>query len=136
MSAKGIKVIYDGECPLCQGFIRRMRLERSCGPIELIDARTERALASELMSRGMSLDDGIVACLEDKCVHGDEAMTRLALLSTRRDSFNRLMHWTFSRPKLARLIYPLMRAGRGGLLWLLRRERISTWLARAQAENC
>ncbi|UNP29185.1 DCC1-like thiol-disulfide oxidoreductase family protein [Lysobacter gummosus] len=123
--SKGIRVIYDGECPLCQSFVRRMRLERSCGPIELIDARTDLALVSELKARGMSLDDGIVACIQDECVHADEALTRLALLSTRRDSFNRLMHWTFSRPKLARLIYPLMRVGRSSLLWLMRRERIS-----------
>ncbi|MGO1000793.1 DCC1-like thiol-disulfide oxidoreductase family protein [Lysobacter sp. CA196] len=123
--SKGIRVIYDGKCPLCQSFVQRVRLERSCGPIELIDARTDLALVSELKARGMSLDDGIVACIEDECVHADEALTRLALLSTRRDSFNRLMHWTFSRPKVARLIYPLMRVGRSGLLWLLRRERIS-----------
>jgi predicted DCC family thiol-disulfide oxidoreductase YuxK len=134
--SKGIKVIYDGECPLCQGFVRRMRLERSCGRIELIDARTDPALAFEFAVRGMSLDDGIVACLEDECVHAHEAMTLLAMLSTRRDSFNRLMHWIFSRPTLARRIYSLMRGGRSGLLWLLRRERISTWLARVRAENC
>lgn len=123
--SKGIRVICDGECPLCQSFVRRVRLERSCGPIELINARTELALVFELTARGMSLDDGIVACIEDECLQADEALIRLALLNTRRDSFNRLMRWTFSRPKLARLTYPLMRVGRSGLLWLLRRERIS-----------
>lgn len=123
--AKGVRIIYDGECPLCQRFVLRVRLERSCGPIELIDARTDPALVSELNALGMSLDDGLVACIEDDCVHAEEVLTRLTLLSTRRDSFNRLMYWTFSHPKLARLIYPLMRAGRNGLLWLLRRERIS-----------
>ncbi len=96
--ASGNRIVYDGDCPLCTSFVQRLRLMRSAGPIELIDARDRPDLARQLQEQGMSLDQGIVLCVGSECVHADAAMTRLALLSTRSDLFNRLVYWIFRGP--------------------------------------
>lgn len=135
MIASGNRIVYDGDCPLCTSFVQRLRLMRSAGPIELIDARDRPDLARQLQEQGMSLDQGIVLCVGSECVHADAAMTRLALLSTRSDLFNRLVYWIFSRPRWARSVYPVLRVGRNLLLRIRGRERLSSWIARERKQG-
>jgi hypothetical protein len=48
----------------------------------------------------------------------------LALLSTSSGSFNRINALVFSRPRLARVLYPVLRAGRNLLLRILHRSKL------------
>src|SRR5262245_26139808 len=119
-------LVYDGECPFCTGFAKRIRIESALGPLRLVNAREGGELVDDLRRRGFDLDAGMVLIIGDEYFHGDEALHRLALMSTRYGWFNRLNAWLFSNRTLSHFAYPLLRAGRNAGLRLLGRERISS----------
>ena len=118
-------LVYDGDCPFCSGFVKRLRIEAALGPLTLINARDGGEIVDDLRRRGYDLDEGMVLVLGDRRFHGDEALHRLALMSTPYGWFNRANAWLFSNRTLSRLSYPLLRAGRNAVLRLLGRSRIS-----------
>jgi len=124
-TAQDPTLVYDGECPFCSGFAKRLRIESALGSLRLVNAREGGALVEDLRRRGFDLDGGMVLMLGDEYFHGDEALHRLALMSTRYDWFNRLNAWLFSNRTLSRCAYPLLRAGRNAVLRLLGRRSIS-----------
>ena len=117
-------LVYDGECPFCNAFVKRLRIEESLGELELVDAREQPDVVASLRERGLDVDEGMVLTLDGRSYHGDEALQRLALMSTRFGIFNRVNAWAFSNPTISRLAYPVLRAGRNLALRLLRRGRI------------
>jgi len=123
-SRTGPVILYDGECPLCATYVRMTRLRASAGPVRLIDARSDAPEVAEARAAGLDLDRGMIVKLDGRLYHGDAAMTALALLTTPSGVFNRLMRAFFRRPALARMLYPLMVAGRKLTLRLLGRRPI------------
>lgn len=119
-------ILYDGDCPFCSAYVRYTRLREAVGPVALIDARQGGPEAARAMRLGYDLDEGMLLHLDGTDYHGAECLNRLALLSTGSGAFNRLAAWAFRRPGLARLAYPVLRAGRGVVLRLLGRARIGT----------
>ena len=118
-------LVYDGDCPFCSGFVKRLRVDQAAGRLELVNAREGGEIVEDVQRRGYDLDGGMVLILGDRYYHGDEALHRLALMSTRYGWFNRANAWLFSNPVLARAAYPLLRAGRNAVLRLLGRAPIS-----------
>jgi predicted DCC family thiol-disulfide oxidoreductase YuxK len=117
----GITIIYDGACPLCSAYVRRLRLTDAAGTITLVNARDHPALVATLRSAGQALDDGMVVQLGDQQYHGAAAVHVLALMTSPAGWFNRVNYLLFRRRGLARLLYPPLVIGRRVLLWLLRR---------------
>lgn len=105
-------ILHDGACPLCRFYVRRLRLERAAGPVEIVDARSGDPRVAELAAAGYDLDAGMVAVIDGRILHGDEAVHGLALLSTPVDAFNRLNRRILARPALARALYPAFRGAR------------------------
>lgn len=118
----GNYLIYDGECPFCSRFVRMQRLRETVGPIRLIDARSDAPEVADARARGFRIDDGMVLRLDGAFHHGDDCLNRLALLSSRSGAFNRVNHWMFRSPRIARVAYPLLRSGRALTLRLMGRE--------------
>ena len=118
------KVIYDGDCPLCAGYVQLSRLRDAGDGVLLIDARQEPREVERLRRLGISLDEGIVLEIGDELYHGTEAMQRLALMTSRAGLFNRMNHWWFRNRTRSRLAYPLLRSGRNLTLALIGRPRI------------
>jgi hypothetical protein len=56
---------------------------------------------------------------------GADCMNRLALMSTRSTTFNRLQAAIFRHPRLSARLYPLLRACRNVVLRLLGRRKIA-----------
>ena len=54
----------------------------------------------------------------------EEAMHRIALMSSRSDSFNRLSYRLFKSRRLSRFLYPVLRAIRNGTLKVLGRRKM------------
>lgn len=75
-------------------------------------------------ARHLDLDEGMVLLLHDQCYHGADCLNALALLSSRVGWFNRLNHALFRHPRLARVAYPALRAGRNVILRILGRRPI------------
>jgi predicted DCC family thiol-disulfide oxidoreductase YuxK len=119
-------LVYDGDCPFCSGFVKRLRIDRAAGKLDLVNAREGGEIVEDVRRRGYDLDGGMVLILGDEYYHGDEALHRLALMSTRYGWFNRANAWLFSNPSMARFAYPLLRAGRNVALRLLGRSPISS----------
>ena len=121
----GIDIVYDGECPFCSAYVRMTRLRDNVGAVRLIDARSDDPLAVGLRQSGLDLDRGMVVRLDGQIHHGDAAMVLLSSLSTESGAFNRLMRALFRSPGRARVLYPVLVAGRNATLRLLGRRKIA-----------
>jgi predicted DCC family thiol-disulfide oxidoreductase YuxK len=117
-------IVYDGACPFCRRYIRLLRLKQAVGPVELIDARGAPAAVGVLRKAGCDLNEGMVFLHGGGVYFGEEAMHRLALLTTPSDAFNRITAWVFARPALGRAVYPAFKLARRAALALLRRPPV------------
>ncbi len=119
-----IRIIYDGECPVCKTYVAHMRLKKNYGVVELVNARDDELIARHFRDKGMSLDEGMVVKLDDSEFYGADAVNVLAMLSSDSGVFNRFNALVFSNATVCKLLYPLMRTGRNILLRLLRKSKI------------
>lgn len=118
-------VYYDGECPFCSRYMQLYRLRQGDNELALINVRNDAAKLAEFNDIGLDIDNGMVVQLDGTSYTGAQAMEILALLSSPSDRFNRVNRWVFSRPRLARFLYPILVAGRNLTLRLLRRDKIN-----------
>lgn len=108
-------VVFDGECPLCRGFVER--LEPAAGQsFEYVDARSDAPIVDELKARGVDLDGGMVLRLDGNDYQGDRAVQMLAVLAKARGPLQRWMRWWLRSPRRAGASYPLLKAVRRALL--------------------
>ena len=117
---------YDGDCPFCNRYVKYMRLRDSVGPLDLVNARDGGPRVEEILRAGLDLDEGMVLKLGDRYYHGADCIHALALLSGEADWFNRINAVIFRSPRLSGALYPVLRAGRNTVLWMLGRSRISS----------
>jgi predicted DCC family thiol-disulfide oxidoreductase YuxK len=121
LPGRGVAVVYDGDCPLCAAYIRRLRLVAAAGEVHLFDARRHPDLRRSLAGEGLDPDRGMVVAVDGVRYHGARAMHVLAMLSGGSGVLNRLGYRLFRSATLARLLYPVLAAGRRALLALLGR---------------
>jgi predicted DCC family thiol-disulfide oxidoreductase YuxK len=119
-------LIYDGECPVCSAYVTYVRFRESVGRVQLVNARSAREWFDRVQAQGLDLDEGMVLVYGGRFYHGADCIHMLALLSTPSGVFNRLNAAIFRRPRLARWLYPVLRAGRNMLLRILGRSRINS----------
>ena len=119
-----LALIYDGECPVCTAYSCSVGVEEGKG-LRRINARdADNKLVREAKEAGLDLDDGMVVVHQGKLYHGADALNIMARLAPDRGLGNRINKLLFGNPTLARLSYPILRAGRNGLLRLLGRKKI------------
>ena len=114
-----IEVVYDGACPVCRRSVQRLKPRDA--QIALIDARAAPDRVEELAARGLDLDEGIVVKVGETYLSGVPATRYLAGLHEASGWLERLTAWSFGSPRRAAVAYPVFRALRRGLLFLLRR---------------
>jgi predicted DCC family thiol-disulfide oxidoreductase YuxK len=117
-------LVYDGDCPVCSAYVRFVRLQESIGEVELINARTGHELVDQIHRAGLDLDEGMVLLFGGRFYHGVDCINMLAVLSSDSGVLNRLNAAIFKNTALARILYPVLRAGRNALLWILGRSRL------------
>ena len=120
-----IFLVYDRQCPLCEYYCTLSRVRQSAGELVLVDARDGGPLMDEITAAGLDIDDGMVLKVGDRLYYGADAIHALSLLGTRSGVFNRVAFWTFRSRRVARVLYPALRAGRNLVLKLLGRTRIN-----------
>jgi len=114
-------LVYDGECPVCSAYVRYLRLKASAGTVQLINARDGGPWVDSVRTQGLDLDEGMALYYGGVWYHGADCIHMLALLSTPSGAFNRLNALVFRSTRVARVMYPVLRAGRNLLLRLLGR---------------
>ena len=118
-----IFLVYDRQCPMCEYYCTLSRVRESAGRLVLVDARDGGPLMDEITAAGLDIDDGMVLKVGDRLYYGADAIHALSLLGTRSGVFNRVAFWTFRSRRVARVLYPALRAGRNLVLKLLGRTR-------------
>jgi hypothetical protein len=116
-------LVYDGDCPFRTQFVRYLRLRASIGPLTMIDSRSGGPEVDVVCRLGPDFDQGMALKLHGRFHHAAACVHVLALLSTRSGSFNRALSIAFRSQRMARVLYPLLRAGRNLTLLLLGRRR-------------
>ena len=122
MTRVPVEIIYDGECPFCTVYVRMLRL-REGFDVTLMNAREAQVAVAELQAQGFSISDGMVVRTAGQVFWGADAMHFLATASTASGVWNRVVAAVFRHPKLARALYPSLRAGRNMTLRLLGRRQ-------------
>ncbi|MEO3433046.1 DCC1-like thiol-disulfide oxidoreductase family protein [Inquilinus sp. CAU 1745] len=122
---KAAWLVYDGACPFCTAYARYVRVRRSVGVLELVDARKGGPLVEEVREAGLDLDQGMVLKMGGRLYHGADCLNVLAMLGSRSGLFNRLNAAIFRSPALSRALYPSLRAGRNLTLSLIGRRRLT-----------
>ena len=117
-------LVYDGECPFCSQYVRLLRLRSRVGEIVLIDARQGGPLVNWLWAAGCRLDDEMAFIWRGQVYLGADAINRLALITGKAGLLGRINAMLLSSPRVARVAYPVLRAGRAMALALLGRERL------------
>lgn len=117
-------LIYDGECPFCSAYVRLVRLRDTIGELHLVNARDGGPLVDEIISADLDLDEGMVLKWNDRLYHGADCIRMVAMMSTPSTAFNRLNMMVFRSPALSCILYPILRTGRNGALWLLGRRKL------------
>jgi predicted DCC family thiol-disulfide oxidoreductase YuxK len=120
----GNYLLYDGECPFCSRYVARARIVAAAGPLALLDARLHPDLVRHHAAAGLDINEGMILHLDGQTWFGGDVLSRLALLSTRSDAFNKANAALFRHLRLSRLLYPLLRGGRNAALTLLGRGKI------------
>jgi predicted DCC family thiol-disulfide oxidoreductase YuxK len=117
-------VVYDGECPFCSSYVTLYRIRSLTKQVHLIDARSRHPIVEEVRRAKLDLDQGMAVKFNGRLYHGAGAMNILAILGSSGSLFNRLNRMLFSRPRLARLLYPFLVRGRWIVLRLLGKRLI------------
>lgn len=120
-----ILLIYDKECPLCHAYCQLVRVRSSVGELKLINAREPSDAMQHITAQGVDIDQGMVLKIGDSCYYGSDAIYMLSLLSSRIGVFNRLNYYLFKSRRLAKWLYPMLRACRNLLLKLLGKSKVN-----------
>jgi predicted DCC family thiol-disulfide oxidoreductase YuxK len=124
MSQQQVILVYDADCPVCRNYTQYLSIKQAAGDLQLLDARLNPPIMSEINSAGLDLDEGFAVKLGRQWFHGADAIHVLALMSTRTNLFNRLNYLVFSSKTLSRILYPLLKAGRSLLLQILGKRKL------------
>lgn len=121
-----LALIYDQECPVCTAYSCSVGVdENQASSLRRINARSANdALVQMAKEAGLDLDEGMVVVHRGKLYHGADALNIMARLAPNRGFGNRLNKLVFGNRTIARLSYPVLRAGRNALLKLLGRKKI------------
>lgn len=119
-----VSVVYDGKCPLCLRLVETSRLRDRAGELELVDARTDHV--DNVQSCDLSavdFDAGFVVVVDGHAHFGSDGAHVLSMLTVPSGFFFRVFQWMMATERRAVALYPILRAGRRVLLWLLRVPR-------------
>lgn len=115
-------LVYDGECPVCNAYVRIVRFREAAGEIELVNARDGGPIVGRVIDEGLNLDEGMVLWYGGRFYHGADCIHMLAILSSNSGIINRINAAVFRSKALSKYLYPILRFGRNTLLRLLGRS--------------
>lgn len=128
-----IVLVYDHDCPVCRGYCTRVAAKEGVD-LELLDARKDSALMDRITKAGLDIDEGMVLLEGDTLHYGSDAGWRLAQYTQKKGLIGYVDRCFFATRGLSRVMYPLGKAVRNFLLWVLRIPRIENLKRRQSGE--
>jgi predicted DCC family thiol-disulfide oxidoreductase YuxK len=114
-----LTVVYDGDCPFCRNYVQLMALRKAVGQVDLVDARSPHPVVRRLIDMGFDLNEGMATLYGGKVYYGSDSVVLLSSMTHEYGWLGRLMAILLRNPARARLLYPLMKAGRRVTLRML-----------------
>lgn len=104
-----IKVLYDGQCPICRFGVSQFAENCESEQAEIFDARKDSSFKREATQAGLDLDRGMVVEHSGRLFHGAAALRIMAERTRPQGLYNRFAHALFSKKRLSALLYPIFR---------------------------
>lgn len=120
-----ILLVYDKECPICDYYCLKVRIEESVGRLVLVDAREPSDVMDEVTAQGLDIDQGMVLKLNNQLYYGPDAIHMLAKIAGKSGVFNRLNVLFYGSKAGAKVFYPISRFFRNLLLKALGKTKIN-----------
>jgi len=117
-------ILFDGDCIYCSDFTKVMSMRSVLGELKLINLRDHPDLNKLLRMNDMDPNEGMVFKYGDELYFGAEAVHMLAILNRSTGFWGVVSRVFFRRPKVVKLLYPLMKAGRRVTLFVRNRKMI------------
>lgn len=111
MQPTGDYLLYDGECPVCAGFVKFAEFRRRHPELKLLDARHEPQLVAELRRDGYEINEGMVLVVDGQLHYGAAASEMLASYRSDLPAGKRA-----AMAAIGASPYPLLRGMRNALL--------------------
>ncbi len=112
-------LIYDGKCPICSRAAQILRIRKSVGKLEIINARTRHPLVDKAKKEGYNLNEGIIVIYNDELYYGSDAMNIIAMMGSPINFINKLNVVLFRSKRISSILYPIFKFIRRCLLVLL-----------------
>lgn len=117
-------IAYDGDCPMCKRYVRWVRLKELAKQVKMVNLREIPPDMLTTILSEYNLDDGMLFIMDGRIYFGNEAVHKLALLSTGNGLFNRVNRFIFRHENLSKALYPWLVRGRLLLLKIIGRQTI------------
>lgn len=111
-------LIYDGDCILCRNSAQALKIKKTVGHLEIINARSCHPMVIEAKESGYDLNEGILVKFKNKYYYGNDAIHFLALISNSSDVFNKMTSFIFKSKVLSICLYPVFKSFRKTLLFI------------------
>ena len=102
----GAKLLYDSECPLCNGLA--CSLKQSNPDLEIIDARQASAERTSAEKQGLDLNEGMAMIVDGRQYYADEALTYSAGNLRAEGLTGWLMRLLFRHKRATQILYPVL----------------------------
>jgi predicted DCC family thiol-disulfide oxidoreductase YuxK len=102
----GAKLLYDGECQLCNGLA--CSLKQSNPDLEIIDARQASAERASAEKQGIDLNEGMVMIVDGRQYYADEALTYSAGNLRAEGLTGGFMRLLFRHKRATQTLYPVL----------------------------
>ncbi|WIO75454.1 hypothetical protein QP938_05995 [Porticoccaceae bacterium LTM1] len=122
---KDILLVYDKECPICDYYCLKVRIEESVGRLVLVNARESCEVMDEITAQGLDIDQGMVLKLNGQIYYGPDAIYMLTKIGGKSGMFNRLNSLFYGSQIGAGVFYPISRFFRNLLLKALGKTKIN-----------
>ena len=115
---KKFTFVYDGECPFCNHFAELLELKSRLNNISILDGRKNQKIIKSLLEKGFDIDKGAILLMDDKILHGAEAINKICnQINNPSDRLLKLLSTIFKSDKRTNLLFPfLVRARRLALI--------------------
>ena len=119
-----LRLIYDGDCPVCRYYCEGLDVDSDAFELELIDFRKagtpEANTYKNRVPEACDPDKNIIFKHGDRVYQGGDALHQLSKLSVHRRAFPRALARVFRSLRFSRYIYPVLRLARDVLVSLTR----------------